>query len=208
MILAGAAAAGWAATAAVALPFRCQDGHGSLTPDQLLALPEGPVRWAHQRLGLARSRLQPRPGPHRSLGLEAYLQWTSPIRRYGDLLAHRQWLAASGALDRPPLTADELLPDLDQADRLAREAQLVSREDQRLALMHWLESSPPTAPVPCQLLRWLRQEHGLGLVRIDDWGMELAADVECGAAPGDALQLSLAGVSSRHDRLDLRARRR
>ncbi len=208
MILAGAAAAAWAATADVAMPFRCQDGHSSLSPEQLLALPEGPVRWAHQRLGLARSRLQPRPGPHRSLGLEAYLQWTSPIRRYGDLLAHRQWLAATGALALPPLTADQLLPELDQADRLAREAQLVSREDQRLALQHWLEVSPPAAPVRCQLLRWLRQDHGLGLVRIDDWGMELAADVESGAAPGDVLQLSLVAVSSRHDRLELRARRR
>ena len=208
MILAGAAAAGWAATNDVAMPFRCQDGHSSLTPEQLLALPEGPVRWAHQRLGLARSRLQPRPGPHRSLGLEAYLQWTSPIRRYGDLLAHRQWLAATGALQHPPLTADALLPELDQADRLAREAQLVSREDQRLALQHWLEFSPPAGALRCQLLRWLRQDHGLGLVRIDDWGMELAADVDSGVDPGDVLQLSLAAVSSRHDRLELRARRR
>lgn len=108
----------------------------------------------------------------------------------------------------PPLTADQLLPELDQADRLAREAQLVCREDQRLALQHWLEVSPPAAPVRCQLLRWLRQDHGLGLVRIDDWGMELAADVESGAAPGDVLQLSLVAVSSRHDRLELRARRR
>ena len=84
----------------------------------------------------------------------------------------------------------------------------MSREDQRLALQHWLEFSPPAGALRCQLLRWLRQDHGLGLVRIDDWGMELAADVDSGADPGDVLQLSLAAVSSRHDRLDLRARRR
>ena len=208
MILAGAAAADWATTAGVAMPYRCQDGHGSLSPEQLLALPEGPVRWAQQRIGLARSRLQSRPGPHRSLGLEAYLQWTSPIRRYGDLLAHRQWLAASGELAMPVLSADELLPELEQVDRLAREAQLVAREDQRLALLQWLEAVPPSGPIPAQLLRWLRQDHGLGLVRIESWGMDLAAEVDAGAEPGAELQLVVAGVSSRHDRLDLRARRR
>ena len=30
------------------------------------------------------------PQPHASLGLPAYLQFTSPIRRYGDLLSHFQ----------------------------------------------------------------------------------------------------------------------
>jgi len=208
MILAGAAAADWAIAAGVAMPYRCQDGHGSLSPEQLLALPEGPVRWAQQRIGLARSRLQPRPGPHRSLGLGAYLQWTSPIRRYGDLLAHRQWLAARGELAVPVLSADELLPELEQVDRLAREAQLVAREDQRLALLQWLEAVPPSGPVPGLLLRWLRQDHGLGLVRIEDWGMDLAAEVDAGAEPGDELRLVVTGVSSRHDRLDLKARRR
>lgn len=208
MILAGAAAAAWASAAGVAMPFRCQDGHGSLTPEQLLALPEGPVRWAQQRIGLSRSRLQPSPGPHRSLGLEAYLQWTSPIRRYGDLLAHRQWLAASRALAIQELSAEALVPEIEQVNRQAREAQLVAREDQRLALLQWLEAASPAAPMEGLLLRWLRQDHGLGLVRIDDWGMELAAEVDGSAEPGDALLVVLAGVSSRHDRLDLRARRR
>ncbi|GKY98357.1 hypothetical protein MPSEU_000793300 [Mayamaea pseudoterrestris] len=29
------------------------------------------------------------PGPHSGLGLRSYVQWTSPIRRYSDLLTHR-----------------------------------------------------------------------------------------------------------------------
>jgi len=29
------------------------------------------------------------PGPHFSLGLEAYATWTSPIRKYGDMINHR-----------------------------------------------------------------------------------------------------------------------
>ena len=30
------------------------------------------------------------PTPHSGLGLEGYVQFTSPIRRYGDMLAHLQ----------------------------------------------------------------------------------------------------------------------
>ncbi|MGG7403403.1 RNB domain-containing ribonuclease, partial [Escherichia coli] len=29
------------------------------------------------------------PGPHFGLGLEAYATWTSPIRKYGDMINHR-----------------------------------------------------------------------------------------------------------------------
>ena len=31
----------------------------------------------------------PTPGPHYGLGLEAYATWTSPIRKYGDMINHR-----------------------------------------------------------------------------------------------------------------------
>ncbi|MGS9169527.1 RNB domain-containing ribonuclease, partial [Salmonella enterica subsp. enterica serovar Infantis] len=29
------------------------------------------------------------PGPHFGLGLEAYATWTSPLRKYGDMINHR-----------------------------------------------------------------------------------------------------------------------
>ncbi|RAP71282.1 exoribonuclease II [Candidatus Erwinia dacicola] len=47
------------------------------------------------------------PGPHFGLGLEAYATWTSPIRKYGDMVNHRllKALIKGEAVERP---SDEL----------------------------------------------------------------------------------------------------
>ena len=47
------------------------------------------------------------PRRHASLGLDAYCQFTSPIRRYGDVLAHRQ-LKAFLRGDPPPMDEAEM----------------------------------------------------------------------------------------------------
>jgi len=204
MILAGAAVAAWAEGQGLAMPFRCQEGNSSLAPEALQALPIGPVRWAHQRIGLGRSRLHAQAGPHSALGLPAYLQWTSPIRRYGDLLAHRQWLTYSGSLPGEPLAAPALGPWLEALDRLGREANQIAREDQRLALLQWLEATP--GGVPAQeglLLRWLRADDGLALVRLEAWAMELPVRLKGQLQPGDRLLVQVEAVAADQDLLRL-----
>ncbi len=52
--------------------------------------PADAVALNKQRKQLKRSELTTDPGPHYGLGLKLYTQATSPIRRYGDLLVHRQ----------------------------------------------------------------------------------------------------------------------
>ena len=47
------------------------------------------VMWAQRRL-MQRSRPSTAPGRHAGLGLDVYVQVTSPLRRYLDLLAHQQ----------------------------------------------------------------------------------------------------------------------
>ncbi|MBE0695617.1 MAG: RNB domain-containing ribonuclease, partial [Anaerolineaceae bacterium] len=51
---------------------------------------------------LKRSRFRSSPSPHSGLGLSAYTQATSPLRRYLDLVAHQQlraFLAGQSVLD-------------------------------------------------------------------------------------------------------------
>ena len=204
MILAGSAVAAWAEGQGLAMPFRCQEGNSSLAPEALQAFPIGPVRWANQRLGLGRSRIHAQAGPHSALGLPAYLQWTSPIRRYGDLLAHRQWLHHSGAIPGEPLAAPALGPWLEALDRLGREANQIAREDQRLALLQWLEATPGgVAPQEGLLLRWLRADEGLALVRLDAWAMELPVRLQGQLQPGDRLLVQLEAVAVDQDLLRL-----
>jgi len=69
--------------------------------DRLYAGNEGTLfqNWMQRRL-LSRFVLNAKPKKHSSLGLEAYVTATSPIRKYGDLVTQRQIRSAFG-LERP-----------------------------------------------------------------------------------------------------------
>lgn len=210
MVLAGAAMASWCQQQQLAMPFRSQAGADPERLAQAERFEDGPVRWAHQRGSLSRSRISCAAEPHQSLGLEAYLQWTSPIRRYSDLLAHRQWLCHCGLLDEgdseAAMGADQLTPLLERTDQLAREANLIARADQRQALLQWLESGATAMQnLEGLLLRWLREDDGLALVRIDSWAMDLPARVEGTAEPGSTLLLQVIQVNAAADQLRINA---
>jgi exoribonuclease-2 len=62
-------------------------------PEEPVAALTGPadaVALNRQRKQMKRSELTTEPAPHYGLGVKAYTQGTSPIRRYSDLLVHRQ----------------------------------------------------------------------------------------------------------------------
>jgi len=101
MLLAGEAAAGWAARRGLAIPFVGQEA-GELPVEPLPG-----IAGSYQLRRCMRPRsLSAKPGPHAGLGLGAYAQVTSPLRRYNDLLCHIQIRAALGG--GPPLTAAEV----------------------------------------------------------------------------------------------------
>ncbi len=88
MILANRLSAELLSEAGFAAPFRCQD-----PPKQVFDAPEGadPL-WVTLRRRMLFSPLEISPscGPHAGLGLSAYATFTSPIRRYHDLITIRQ----------------------------------------------------------------------------------------------------------------------
>lgn len=58
---------------------------------------------------IARASYEPDPSAHRGLASSAYVHFTSPIRRYADLVVHRQ-IRATLAGEAPPHAAEELGP--------------------------------------------------------------------------------------------------
>jgi len=62
------------------------------------------------------------PGPHFGLGLEAYATWTSPIRKYGDMINHRllKAMIKGEAATRPH---DEITVKMSERRRLNRMAE-------------------------------------------------------------------------------------
>ncbi|RPJ48065.1 MAG: RNB domain-containing ribonuclease, partial [Chloroflexi bacterium] len=102
MILAGAETARFAAENGIRLAFSQQD-----PPDEPVGTPETLAQMFAARRLMKRSRYMTTPGPHSGLGVPAYTQVTSPLRRYLDLVGHQQLRAfLKGA---PMLAEGELL---------------------------------------------------------------------------------------------------
>ena len=158
------------------------------------------MRFAAIKRCLSRGLMGTQPAPHFSLGLPAYVQATSPIRRYGDLVVQRQigaQLSGGPVLDEPEVRAL-----IEQFDYAVREGIGISREDQRHWQQVWFEAHR-TGQWQAEFLRWLRPQDRLGLVRIDELAMDLAADCPQGAQPGAALLLRVQQVDSLRDQLRL-----
>jgi len=111
MILANGLAARHAATLGVPIIYRVQPAPVDHPPK---------ARPGEARVRVPPAALSLRPAPHWGLGLEAYTQVSSPLRRYADLVVQRQ---LSAALAGEPLayTADALLAVLATAEATERE---------------------------------------------------------------------------------------
>ncbi len=203
MILAGAALADHGRRHQLALPYRGQPMAPVPTAAELEALPPGPTRLAAVKRCLTRGQVSTSPQAHFSLGLEAYVQATSPIRRYGDLLTQRQ--LAAHLQGQAPLEASALSDVLSTVEGGLREGITISREDQR----HWRQvwfAEHRGQQWRGVFLRWLREDHLLALVHLDALAMDLPAECHGAVRPGDGVLVRVREVDPLRDRLQLDAR--
>ena len=204
MILAGAVIASLGQEQGLALPYRSQPAAALPASGELEALPVGPVRHAALRRCLSRGHTSTQPSAHFSLGLPAYVQATSPIRRYADLVVQRQLLALRQG--SAPMGADQLQALLNDLESPLRQAVQISREDQR----HWQQvwfASHPGESWRGLFLRWLRPQDGLGLVHLEALAMDVAAECPAGSEPGNGVMVRVQDVDPLRDQLHLVASR-
>ena len=90
-------------------------GHGASAYSSLILRSLKPARYLEKNLG------------HAGLGSEAYCHFTSPIRRYPDLLVHRALLSAVGGGEEAPSTGDVAEAALHASER-EREAMILERD--------------------------------------------------------------------------------
>lgn len=203
MILNGAVIAAYGVSEGLALPYRGQPSAELPPAAQLEALPPGPVRHMALRRCLTRGVTGVQPCHHFSLGLSAYVQATSPIRRYADLVVQRQ--LAAHQQHQPPLDGTDLGALLDQLDPPLREGVQISREDQRHWQQVWFEQHPLERREGV-FLRWLREQDRLGLVHLETLALDVAARCPAAAEPGTTLTAHVQMVDSLSDLLRLEAR--
>ncbi len=126
MLLAGEAIAQLAQAHAIPLAYSQQD-----EPLERIAPLDGPAAMFAQRRAMQRGQQRTGPGRHAGLGLDAYVQATSPLRRYGDLLAHQQ--VRAHLRGEPVLDTSELTLRLGTADAVSGAV----RTAERLSNAHW-----------------------------------------------------------------------
>ncbi len=117
MILANRLAAERAAEAELPMIYRVQPPPTGDVPE---VKPDDPAAFAKLRGLLQPASLSLEPKWHWGLGVRAYTQVSSPLRRYSDLVAQRQ-LTALLADEAPPYDAGGLLKVLAQSEAVERE---------------------------------------------------------------------------------------
>ncbi|MDX9721757.1 MAG: RNB domain-containing ribonuclease [Myxococcota bacterium] len=139
MVLTNVAAARFCKEQGLAVVYRVQD-EAALEKARAAstAIPEGLARSFALRRAIPAASGSLEASPHHGLGVEHYLQASSPIRRYLDLLAHFQlesWLTRrEAALDAASISRIASL-----VEQSASDARWAERETQRFWMLRYLE---------------------------------------------------------------------
>ncbi|KAL3150657.1 hypothetical protein ABBQ32_000455 [Trebouxia sp. C0010 RCD-2024] len=196
MILAGQAIARIGEQNNLALPYRGQPEPVLPSEDELRRVPAGPCRTVLVRSRMIRGSVTTNgPSAHAGLGLDGYVQFTSPIRRYGDMLAHYQLKAFLRG--QSALPAYELSQLSDISGSMAQEAILLEREVTNYWLAHFFQaekSKRKDRSWEALLLMWLRTESGLARVLLPELGLETVMRINRPARPGDTLHVCVGFV--------------
>jgi exoribonuclease II len=125
MILAGEAVARFGAEHQIPLPYATQEAPDDREPG------DGLAGMFALRKSMQRSQFKTAPSPHAGLGLEVYVQATSPLRRYLDLVVHQQIRAYLEG--RPTLSPPDILERIGAVESVTGPM----RQAEQLSVRHW-----------------------------------------------------------------------
>ena len=199
MILAGEIGGRYGQEHNLPLPYRGQPQPELPPEEELMLLPPGPVRYCAVRRCMPRSEMGTTPMRHASLGLNSYVQVTSPIRRYTDLLAHFQ-IKAHLKGEQLPFSVDELQEIVYSVTASAYEATLVERQTNRYWGLEYLRRNADNI-WQVLVLRWLREEESLGMILLEDLGLELPHRFNRPVNLGDRLEMKVSLADPHRDEI-------
>lgn len=154
-----------------------------------------------QRRYLSRAELSIDPKPHNGLGLTAYTNWTSPIRRYLDLVILRQLKCM--VQDKPPVyKPDDLDPIISRLIIGQSQTLQIKREWTRYWVLRYLEREKIKF-LDALVLSQGRRTYSL---LIPEYLLEASMPLEEGRGlnPGDHFRVEVMQVNAREEVLKLR----
>ena len=204
MILAGELVGRFGAANDLPLPYR---GQGDPVSVDVSGVPEGVPRAVLKRGGMRGASVGATPRRHGGLGVEAYVQFTSPIRRYLDVLAHAQIKAflrtekngSSMKTDVPFPDAAALEPVLAAVNERARDAKNATRDATAFWQTFWFATRGRDAEHDAVVAKWIRRDQRLAAVFLSATGVERSVKL-------DAVEKALGTRVSLGDVVALRVR--
>jgi exoribonuclease-2 len=149
MILSNGLAADFASIHNVPVIYRTQESREASAPADNAAT--DPIAFEKLRKTFKRSRLSLTPGPHSGLGLSAYTQASSPIRRYADLVTQQQFTAFLRG--KPvPYDREELLRILANAETTEQELRAIEDRSTNYWILEYLSREKMGQPMNAVVL--------------------------------------------------------
>lgn len=152
---------------------------------------------------LRRSRTSTHPQRHSGLGLDAYTQSTSPLRRFTDLITQRQ-IASHLAGEEAPYDDTELLSIIGIAGDVEQDNRGIERQATRFYVMSYLDMHCRDTPLGATVLNTIP---GGALVELDDYLVRGRLNTNSPPSAGTHLNVVLLNVDARRGRMSLRASR-
>ena len=149
------------------------------------------VRQYHLLRQIRPARLTTTPGPHALIGVDPYLQATSPLRRYLDLVVQRQLVSALSG-EEPPHSADDLKALIGEADAALRDLNRAEDERKRYWMLKHMEGRIGEA-FPAVVLDVRERQ---SVVELDTFLIRSNVYLPPSTAPGQTVQLELQEVDT------------
>lgn len=182
MILANGLAADFAALNAIPVIYRTQEPREALPAEDPPAVEA--IAFEKLRKTFKRSRLSLTPGLHSGLGLTAYTQASSPIRRYADVVVQRQF--TSVLRGRPaPHSREELLQILAAAEGAEHEIRGIEDRSTQYWTLEYLRRHRMNTPLSAVVL------DAKGSIELEDYYLRAKVAGIGKAQPGDKVRVMI-----------------
>lgn len=201
MILCGEVIATFGSHNSIPLPYRGQP-QSNISASAFSHLPEGPVRsTAYVRIMRAAEMNFKKPVRHGVLGVPGYVQFTSPIRRYVDLLAHYQ-IKAFLRKEPLPFSSGDLEGMTCLVNLHVKVARRLYNSSLRYWLLEYLRRQPRGKKFRALILRFIKDR--LAALLLIEVGIQASASVSVGNLIGDELEVVIEEAHPRDDVLSLK----
>lgn len=200
MVLANTILAQFGVAKSLPLIFRGQDKPDVDTQRIDPNVPEGPAADYLVRSKLKKSFTSVRPVRHTSLALDAYIQATSPIRRYADIVNQRQIIEML-VHGKAFYSAEECAALIEKLESPLGLAGVISKETRRFWLLRALEKLSETNTRFHGTV--LRTDLKNPLVELHELVMPVLVKMHRPVRPGDEIEIDLLKVDARSDYLRL-----